>query len=77
MTAALEAPAENSRSLAFVVASGPLSIAPPVPMAVFAPSTGLSLSTPEYSWMYMTAKELIELPNVAVTVFAPPAMFLA
>ena len=40
-------------------------------------SSGATLSTPEYSWMYKIAQSLMPALNVAVTVFAPPLTFFA
>ena len=77
VTVTVEAPAAKSRSPAAVVVRAPELIAFAVPIAPVVPSTGLTLSRPAYSWMYTSAQPEIEVPNVAVTVLAPAAMFLA
>jgi hypothetical protein len=51
VTALLEAPAPKIRSAALVVVADPLFIALGDPVAAAVVSSGLVLSSPEYSWM--------------------------
>ena len=55
----------------------PLLMAFAVPMLAALASSGVVRSSPEYSWMKSLPNDVIDVPKVAVTVLAPPAMFLA
>ncbi len=55
----------------------PLFIAAAEPVADEVTSTGLTLSSPEYSCAYTMPKKEIAVPKVAVIVFVPAAMFFA
>ena len=77
VTSTEEPPELNNSSFACVVVTLPLFIPRLVPVATVCVSSGLDLSTPEYSWTYTSAQPLIAVANAAVTVFAPPATFLA
>src|SRR5262249_29217697 len=77
VTAPVDAPEPYRRSLGNVVVTAPLVMAEPVPVRDALTSTGLTLSIPEYSLMYTVPNEVIGVEYVTVTVFAPPAMFLA
>jgi hypothetical protein len=48
-----------------------------VPTADALTSTGDAVATPEYSCTYTMPNEVSAVANVALTVFAPPAMFEA
>ena len=51
VTVCEEPPAAKIRSCGLLVAAEPLSIAGPLPAAAAEASSGLTASTPEYSWM--------------------------
>jgi hypothetical protein len=53
------------RSLALVVVADPLFIAGVVPVATALTSTGSALSMPEYSWMYMSAQDVMAVAKSA------------
>ena len=76
-TPLLDEPAPKIRSLPLVVVADPLFIALAVPVLVALASSGLLRSSPEYSWMRSLPNDVIAVPNVAVTVLAPPEMFFA
>jgi len=63
-------------SEALVVVTAPEELDALLPFAPFAISKGLDVSRPLYSRTRMSGYE-VEPPNVTVTVFDPPAMFLA
>ena len=73
----LDEPAPKIRSSALVVVAEPLLMAFVVPMLTALASSGAVRSSPEYSWMNSFPNEVMEDSNLAVTVLAPPAMFLA
>ena len=77
VTLLLEEPAPKIRSSALVVVDEPLFIALVVPMLTALASSGAVRLSPEYSWMKSFPNDVMEVPNVAVTVLAPPAIFLA
>jgi hypothetical protein len=60
-----EATAPKMRSLALVVVADPLFIAGVVPVATALTSTGSALSMPEYSWMYMSAQDVMAVAKSA------------
>ena len=60
-----------------MVVAKPLLMAFVVPMLTAFASSGAVRSSPEYSWMKSFPNEVMEDSNLAVTVLAPPAMFLA
>jgi hypothetical protein len=68
-------PATNT-SEALVVAIAPEELVVPLPLAPVATSKGLTASRPLYSRIRMSGLAVDPL-NVTVTVFDPPAMFLA
>ena len=53
------------RSLALVVVADPLLIAAVVPLSTALTSRGSALSMLEYSWMYISAHDVIAVPKVA------------
>ncbi len=77
VTVPVDAPAPKIRSLALLVVAVPLFMAVVVPTAAAEASSGSVLSIPAYSWMYMSANELIALLNVARTVLLPAVTFFA
>ena len=76
-TPLLDEPAPKIRSSPLVVVAEPLFMAFVVPMLVALASSGLFRSSPEYSWIKSLPNDVIAIPNVAVTVLAPPEMFFA
>ena len=71
VTVLSDTPAAKRRSLAWVVVTAPLLMDAELPAADALTSTGDTLARPEYSCRYTMPNDLIDVPNVAVTVFEP------